>query len=264
MSRLLEGKVGLVTGAARGIGAATAAAMAAEGASVIVSDLDADAGPRIVDAIRAAGGDAHFQRTDVRMEDDVRRLVDVAVERFGRLDCAVNNAAVMAAPTRLSDVELDDWNHIVETNLTGVFLCLKHELRQLLSQGEGGAIVNLASGLASMAWPGCGSYCATKAGILQVTRSAALDYAADRVRINAVLPGVTETDGLNAMADAAPGIRDFMLSQIPYARFGRPEEVAQCIVWLCSDRASYVTGAPLAIDGGTLAGPPAPGSTVAS
>ncbi|MGE4427263.1 MAG: SDR family NAD(P)-dependent oxidoreductase [Solirubrobacteraceae bacterium] len=257
-SRMLEGKVALVTGAASGIGSATAVAMAEEGASVVVGDIDEAGGQQTVATIRDAGGKAHFHRADVRIEDQVSGLVASVVDHFGRLDCAVNSAGIVGQPTRLGDLDVAVWNGTIETNLTGVFLSAKHELRQMVDQGDGGAIVNIASGVASVAWSGLADYCASKGGVLQLTRTAALDYAADGIRVNAVLPGTTRTAAVAQLEEVDPPSAAFMLGQIPLGRLGRPEEIAQAIVWLCSDRASFVTGAPISVDGGTLAGPAAP------
>lgn len=258
MSRMLEGKIALVTGAASGIGSATASAMAEEGASVVVGDIDETGGRETVARIREAGGEARFHLADVRIEEQVSGLVAAAVKHFGRLDCAVNSAGIVGQPARIGDLDEAAWNATIATNLTGVFLSVKHEIRQMVGQGGGGAIVNLASGVASVAWSGLADYCSSKGGVLQLTRTAALDYAAEGIRVNAVLPGTTRTAAVAHLEEMDPASAAFMLGQIPFGRLGRPEEIAEGIVWLCSDRASFVTGAAISVDGGTLAGPAAP------
>ncbi|GIX49212.1 MAG: short chain dehydrogenase [Candidatus Tectimicrobiota bacterium] len=253
MAGRLQGKVALVTGAGSGIGRATALAFAREGARVVVADAEAAAGEATVARIREEGGEAAFVRVDVTRAEQVAAMVAQAVQRYGRLDCAHNNAGILGQPFQpLTDCSEEAWERLMAVNLKGVWLCLKYEIPQMVRQG-GGAIVNTAStaGLVgSAAFP---LYAASKHGVIGLTRSAALQFAGAGVRINAVCPGTTRTSMLAQIVQADPRFEAATRARHPLGRLAEPEEVAAAVVWLCSDAASFVTGHALAVDGGLLA-----------
>ena len=251
MAGMLEDKVALVTGAASGIGRATALAMAREGASVVVSDINVEGGEETVTLI---GDDAraafvHADVTDVRSVD---ALVTRTVEMFGRLDCAVNNAGVSSGSNaRMHEVPDEMFDYIIDANVKGVWLCMKREIVQMLEQGSG-AIVNTASGAGLVGVPGLTAYVASKHGVVGLTRTAAVDYAADGIRINCVCPGFIKTN-MTRPAWSDPERLERMIAREPIGRIGQPNEVAEAIVWLSSDAASFVTGHPMSVDGGYVA-----------
>ena len=253
---IVSGKVALVTGAAAGIGRATALAFAEEGAKVMVSDIDEAGGQETVKLIRDAGGEAVFTRADVSAPEDVTALIAATVERFGRLDCACNNAGIEGRVAPLAEQSLDDYEKVLAINLRGTFLCLQAEIRQMLKQG-GGTIVNLASVAGLIGFPGLSPYVASKHAVNGLTKNAALEYGKQGIRVNAVCPAGIETRMLDSLADQSTGgaqsAHEMMDPLHPIGRIGRSEEVAQMIVWLCSDRASFVTGATMPIDGGYVA-----------
>jgi NAD(P)-dependent dehydrogenase (short-subunit alcohol dehydrogenase family) len=254
---LLDGKVSLVTGSGSGIGRATALRLAQSGSRVVVSDVNEDGGRETVDAIEQAGGEAIFVRTDVASAAGVQALIHTTVETYGRLDCAVNNAGVGGTSRdgrRYATHEYPDemWDRILSINLTGLFLCLKHEIAQMLAQGGGGAIVNLAS-IAGLVGGFGSAYVASKHGVIGVTRNTALEYARQGIRINAVCPGAVETPMTAAAFGAIPGLEDRWRETEPIGRFAAPREIAEAITWLCSDAASFVTGIALPVDGGWTA-----------
>jgi len=244
-----EGKVALVTGASGGIGRATARAFAASGASVVVSDVNADGGNETVALIVSEGGNAIFERCDVANGDDVKALVARAVAEYGRLDFAHNNAGINSM---MADEYQDDvWAKSLAINLTGVMMCMREEAEVMLKQGSG-AIVNTSSinGLVGNgAQPG---YVATKHGVVGLTRHGALRWANNGIRVNAVCPGVIETP-MTAPLASNPDMRKVLDGMTPMGRMGQPEEIAAAVLWLCSDQASFVTGHPLVIDGGATA-----------
>ena len=240
----LQGKVAIVTGASRGIGAVAAQLFAAEGASVVLGARSAGALDEVVASIRRGGGQAVGVETDVADEASVARLVARAVQEFGRLDVAFNNAAGGHMPRPLADIAVEDFDRTIAVSLRGVFLCMKHEISAML-KGGGGAIVNMSSTAGVGAAPGIGSYVAAKHGVLGLTKTAAVDYAERGIRVNALTPGPIFT---------RPEMEAANVGQwVPMKRMGRPDEVAVAAAWLCSDESSYITGAGLAIDGGKLA-----------
>lgn len=248
MAKPFAGKVALVTGASSGIGAATALAFARQGAKVVATARRVEQGEHVVREIIQQGGDSHFVRADVSQAADVEAMVQATLEKFGRLDCAVNNAGI-AGPLRTPAAEIAEaqWDSVMNTNLKGAWLCMKHEIPALLSSG-GGAIVNVASmyGLKPSDL-GHAAYSASKHGLIGLTKTAAIDYGQSGLRINAVAPGFTRSE----MVDPdQPGRTELIRKHSAMNRIGEAEEAAHAIVWLCSDAASYVNGAVLPVSGG--------------
>lgn len=240
------GRVALVTGGAAGIGRAIALAFGSHGAAVVVADTDAGGGEETVRLVTGKGGTGAFLRTDVSSEEDVRDLVDFIVDRYGRLDFACNNAGIEGARAPIAELPRDHWDRVVAVNLTGVFQCLKYELRQMLGQNAG-SIVNIASVAAFVGTAERAGYVATKHGIMGLTKSAALEVATKGVRVNAVAPGLVDA-GLTC---SAPGeFIERALAAQPMGRMAEAEEVAAAVLWLCSEGASFVTGHTLPVEGG--------------
>jgi len=252
MAGLTEGKVVLVTGAGSGIGRATALVFAREGARVVVSDIVVEGGQETVQQIEAAGGEAIFVKADVSKAADVEALVTQTVETYGRLDCAFNNAGIEGGVKPTIDCTEEEFDRTIAVNLTGVWLCMKYEIQQMLSQG-GGAIVNTASAAGLVGFPGLPDYVASKHGVVGLTKTAALEYAKSGIRVNAVCPGVIQTPMVERGAQLSPGFDELAVSMEPVGRFGQPAEVGEAVVWLCSDAASFVTGIPMQVDGGLVA-----------
>lgn len=254
MTARFEGKVALVTGAGSGIGRATALAFAREGARVVVSDVTDDLGGATTEAIRGGGGEATFARCDVSAPAQVAALVAAAVKAYGAVDCAFNNAGIGGAQAPTGEYPDDAWDRVLAVNLTGVFLCLKHELAQMVRQPGGGAVVNNASILGTVGFAGSSAYVAAKHGVIGLTRTAALEYAARGVRVNAVCPAFIDTPMLaNAGLTRDPAVRASMEALHPIGRLGTSEEVAAAVLFLCSAEASFVTGHPMLVDGGYVA-----------
>src|SRR5436305_8411182 len=243
------GKVAFVTGAGSGIGRATALAFAREGASVVVADASAQENQETARMIEEAGGRALAVTCDVRQAEDVKRALDRTIETFGRLDVAFNNAGVEQGPAATAELTEEEWDRIVDTDLRGVFLCMKHEIPLLLKQG-GGAIVNTSSGAGVKGFKGQAAYAAAKHGVVGLTRCAALDYAAQNVRVNAVCPGIIDTPMMDRFTGGTPEGRAKVIAEEPVGRMGKPEEIAAAVVWLCSDAAAFVIAHALVIDGG--------------
>ena len=245
-------KIALITGAGSGIGRATALAFAAGGASVVVSDVNEAGGQETVELVRQAGGEAIFIGADVSKPDEVEALVRESVRHFGRLDIAVNNAGIGGAWARTADYPLDDWARVLAVNLSGVFYCMQQEIRQMLVQG-GGAIVNVASIAGIRALANAPAYTASKHGVIGLTRTAAQEYARQKIRVNAVCPVFTRTPLFQGMIEGNARLEERLLGNIPARRFGEAEEIADAILWLCSEGAGFVTGQALNIDGGLTA-----------
>jgi NAD(P)-dependent dehydrogenase (short-subunit alcohol dehydrogenase family) len=257
MTTELEGKVALVTGGTSGIGRDTAVLFAKAGAKVVVAGRREPEGNETVELIRTAGGDGLFVKADISKASEVDALIQNAVERFGWLDIAFNNAGIEGACVPIVRQSEEDWDRTIAINLKGVWLCLKYEIRQMLRQGGGGAIVNMASITGLIGSVGAGAYSASKHGVIGLTKTAALENAKNGIRINAVCPGFTETPMTDRIF-RVPQVHKYVLSCHPIGRLGRPAEIAEAVVWMCSDRASFMTGQSLILDGGFLAGPNSP------
>jgi NAD(P)-dependent dehydrogenase (short-subunit alcohol dehydrogenase family) len=254
MSKLLEGKVAVITGGSSGIGRATALAFATEGARVAIGARRKEAGEALVQEIVAEGGEAAFFQTDVREPEQVQRLVRAAVDRWGRLDCAFNNAGIEGQPyVPTVDYPIEMWDDLIATNLKGTFLAMKYEIAQMLKNGKG-AIVNMSSIAGLVGGPIGVAYFASKAGVIGVTRAAAVEYGESGIRVNAICPAVIQTDMADRLFDPIGGSAgEKIASMHALGRIGTPQEVANAVVWLCSDRASFVTGHALPVDGGFTA-----------
>jgi len=255
MTRDLEGKSALVTGGASGIGRATALAFAREGARVAVADILEEAAQNTVSEIKAMGGQALAIACDVTDDDAVKAMIARAVDAFGGLDCAFNNAGIApyqvnAGGQKIADVAPEAWRRLIDVNLTGVWLCLRHEVAQMRAQGSGGVIINTASILGLIGSATSSAYVAAKHGVVGLTKTAAADHAEDNIRVNAVCPGYIETP----MTEETMRRRgERILARVPMARMGKAGEIAEAVVWLCSPKASFVTGVSWAVDGGYTA-----------
>ena len=243
------GKVAFVTGGANGIGRAAALAFARAGASVVVADVSETQNQETARMIQDLGGRALAVACDVSRNADIQRALNATVDRFGRLDVAFNNAGIEYTIKPAADVTEEEWNRIIDIDLRGVFLCMKHEIPLMLKQG-GGAIVNTSSGAGIKGFKGGAAYVAAKHGVVGLTKAAALDYAKSNIRINAVCPGIIDTPMMDRFSGGTAEGRQGVIAQEPVGRMGTPEEIAATVVWLCSDAASFVVGHAMVVDGG--------------
>ena len=250
----LQGKVALITGGTTGIGRDTAVLFAREGGKVVITGRRETEGNETVALAKAAGGECLFVKSDVAKVADVQLAVQKTVEKFGRLDVAFNNAGIEGRWVPIIEQTEADFDQVIDINVKGVWLCLKYEIQQMLKQGSGGAIVNMSSVAGQMGSAGAAIYVASKHAVIGLTRTAALEYASNGIRVNAVCPAVIET----AMADRAfgtPEVIKRVLGLHPLGRFGKPMEIAEAVLWLASEKSSFMTGNYITLDGGMLAGP---------
>jgi len=253
VSGRVQGKVALVTGGGSGIGRATALAFAHEGARVGVADISQESANETAQLLRESGAEALPFACDVSVGAQVEHLVQAVVSGFGRLDCAFNNAGIEGGPpgARLHEYTENTWERVLDVNLKGVWLCMKYEIAAMLATGNGGSIVNTSS-IAGLIAGGNSGYVASKHGVIGLTRRAAVEYGPQSIRVNAVCPGSIRTAMLERLFQSTPHREGMLVERTPLRRLGQPEEVAEAVIWLCSDAASFVTGHPLVIDGGWL------------
>lgn len=250
LDRQFEGKVAIVTGAAHGIGRAACAMFGERGARVVAADIDEVAGEETAAMVREAGGEAVFVRTDVSEPAEVERMVDTAVREYGRLDFAHNNAGIAGSGLPVPEYPIDDWNRGIGVMLSGVFLGMKYEIPRILEHGDGGAIVNTSSGAGLIGFPGMCAYVAAKHGVVGLTKTAALEYATQGIRINSICPGTARTKMVNDWLSGDTGNEAEVAGLHPIGRIADPREIAELVMWLCSDAASFMLGAAIPIDGG--------------
>lgn len=252
MEKIFDGKVALVTGGSFGIGRATAVAFAKRGAKVVVADWMEDKENETIKLIKNAGSDGLFVQCDVSSGTEVRNMIEKAIARFGRLDYAFNNAGIEGATANTHECTEENWDKVVGINLKGIWLCMKNEIRCMLKQGKG-MIVNCASVAGLIGFPGLPAYVVSKHGVVGLTKTAALEYAKEGIRINAVCPGVIKTPMVDRVTGKDKEVEKQYTEMEPVGRMGNPEEVAEAVVWLCSDAASFVTGIAMPVDGGWIA-----------
>jgi NAD(P)-dependent dehydrogenase (short-subunit alcohol dehydrogenase family) len=253
LTSTLGGLAAIVTGAGNGIGRESAVAMGRAGASVVVVDVDEDAGRETVAHLEKEDWPASFFKADVTRPEDVAGMVDHAHRTYGRLDCAHNNAGVLGASATFADYDDDDWHRVMAVNLTSVYLCMKHEIRSFLAAGSPGAIVNTASFSGLVGVPFAAAYVASKHGVVGLTKAAAVEYGRKGIRVNAVCPGSVNTQMMQARIAGNPKMEQALLDVSPMRRLAELEEVAAAVVWLCSTEASFVNGHALPVDGGAVA-----------
>jgi len=249
MAEEFKGKVALITGGASGIGRAAALSFARAGAKIVIGDMTLETGEETVGMIKQSGGEAVFLKADVSKAKEVENLINTAVENYGRLDCACNNAGIEGDTISLVDCSEENWDLTLNINLKGIWLCLKYEIPQMLKQSAG-AIVNISSAMGLVAHEHIAPYVASKHGVIGLTKAAALEYAGTGIRVNAVCPGNTQTPIIERVIQDHPEIAEALKANTPGGRFARPEEIANAVLWLCSDAASYVTGHAMVVDGG--------------
>jgi NAD(P)-dependent dehydrogenase (short-subunit alcohol dehydrogenase family) len=253
MAGILEGKVALITGAGSGIGRASSKIFAREGAKLVLADVVEDAGRQTLAMVADSGHDAIFVTTDVSNPADVDAAIAKAVETYGRLDCAFNNAGIEGKGGLTHECTQENWDRVLAINLTGVWLCMKAEIAQMLKQGTGGAIVNTSSGAGLVGVRGMPAYVAAKHGVAGLTRAAAIEYGKHGIRVNAVCPGPIRTPMMERLLGKRPEAEERFARGGPLRRLGEPGEIGETVAWLCSDHASYVTGLPMPVDGGFMA-----------
>lgn len=252
MGKLMQDKVGIVTAGGNGIGRASALAFAEEGAIVVVSDINDELGQETVNMIKENGGEASYIRCNVGEEEEVKALVDKTIELYGRLDWAHNNAGIGVPSAPITESESSDWNRALQVTATGVYYSIKHEIKAMLESG-GGAIVNTASTAGLVGVENMAGYSASKWAVNGLTKSIALEYGKQGIRVNSICPGMTLTASVESWVKEAPEQAEFVKNDIPIGRIGNPEDQANAAVWLCSDKAAYITGVNLPVDGGQTA-----------
>ena len=251
MGKNLEDKVALITGGASGIGRSIALAFAEAGAKIVIGDIMVEEGEETVSLIRQSGGDAVFVYADISGAKAVETLINNTVDHYGRLDCACNNAGIEGETIPIVECSEENWDRTLNINLKGVWLCLKYEIAQMLKQGSG-SIVNISSTMGLVAFESIAPYVASKHGVIGLTKTAALEYAKSGIRVNAVCPGNTHTPIIDRIMEVNPEIIENLIDSTPVGRLAKPEEIANAVIWLCSDASSFVTGHSMVVDGGYI------------
>jgi NAD(P)-dependent dehydrogenase (short-subunit alcohol dehydrogenase family) len=252
MSGIMDGKVVIITGAASGIGRATSQIFAREGARVVIADVNEKGGEETLSMINKVGQQGLFVKADMTVETDVKTLIDSAISAHGRLDAAFNNAGIEGKQGSSAEMPANEFDKIIAVNLKGVYLCMKYQIQAML-KGGGGAIVNTASVAGLVGFPGLGAYVASKHGVIGLTKTAALEYAKANIRVNCVCPGVIDTPMVGRLGGSNPEMVAALTQTEPVGRLGKPAEIGEAAVWLCSDHASFVTGHSMVVDGGLVA-----------